>query len=246
MNTPYTTHNKTAGDWHVRSGCRCMARGHRQPRWTKRMRGGFTVWFALSSLLLAGPVMVSEAGEPLNKIRQTIDAVIAVLSDASLKAPERSKERQAKIRQVVLQRFGFEEMAQRAMGRHWRERTPAERKEFVALFSDLLERSYINKIESLGGEDKRQVLYTKETIDKDGYAKVYTEVVNQRDQNVAIEYRLVRRHGDWEVYDVVIEGVSLVNNYRTQFNKIISQESYNYLIKKLKLKIEQEEAATQS
>lgn len=203
------------------------------------------VWIALSSFLLAASAMVSEAGEPLDKIRQTVNDVLAVLSDATLKAPERTRERRDKIRQTILQRFGFEEMSRRAMGRHWRKRTAEEKQEFVALFSDLLERSYIDKIESYGGS-KQQILYTKESIDKDGYAKVLSEVVNERDLNIEVEYRLVQRDGDWQVYDVVIEGVSLVNNYRTQFNKIISQASYEDLIKKLQLKIEQEKAATGS
>ena len=97
------------------------------------------------------------------------------------------------------------------------------KKEFVTLFSDLLERSYITKIESYTGEQR--VLYTKESIDKD-YASVRTEIVVQRDANVEVVYQLLRRDGNWQVYDVVIEGVSLVNNYRTQFNNIISRESY--------------------
>ena len=88
--------------------------------------------------------------------------------------------------------------------------------------------------------------YTKETIEKDGYASVRTAVVNKRDLNVEVEYRLLQRHGDWQVYDVVIEGVSLVNNYRTQFHNIVSQESYEALVKKLKLKLAQERAAALS
>ena len=92
-------------------------------------------------------------------------------------------------------------------------------------------------------EEELKILYTKETIDKDGYAEVRTEIVNPNDLNFGVDYRLVKRDDNWQAYDIVIEGVSLVNNYRTQFNNIISQESYEGLIKKLKLKIEQEEAA---
>jgi phospholipid transport system substrate-binding protein len=141
----------------------------------------------------------------------------------------------------VYQRFGFEEMAQRALGQYWPKRTPAEKKEFVSLFSDLLERSYITKIESYTGEQK--VVYTKETIDKD-HASVHTEIVVKRDANVEVEYRLLQRNSNWQVYDIIIEGVSLVNNYRTQFHNIISRESYEALVKKLKLKLEQEQAAS--
>jgi phospholipid transport system substrate-binding protein len=194
----------------------------------------------LSGLLLVSTLSRAQAGEPQEKVRETIDAVLVVLQDKTLQGPENTGKRREKMRQAVFQRFGFEDMAQRALGPYWPKRTPAEKKEFTTLFGELLERSYINKIESYTGEQK--VLYTKETIDKD-YASVRTEIVVKHDANVDVEYRLVRRDGSWQVYDVVIEGVSLVNNYRTQFNNIITQESYDALVKKLKLKLEQERAA---
>jgi phospholipid transport system substrate-binding protein len=195
----------------------------------------------LSALLLASTPSRALAGEPQEKVRETVDAVLAVLQDKSLQGEGNTEKRRAKMRQAVFQRFGFEEMAQRALGQYWPKRTPAEKKEFVTLFSDLLERSYITKIESYTGE--QQVLYTKESIDKD-YASVRTEIVVKRDANVEVVYQLLRRDGNWQVYDVVIEGVSLVNNYRTQFNNVISRESYEALVKKLKLKLEQEQAAS--
>jgi phospholipid transport system substrate-binding protein len=196
------------------------------------------------SLLLAGRFTVGHAGEPQEKVRQTINDVMAILRDESLKAPERTEERRTKIRQAVTERFGFEEMAKRAMGRHWRTLTVPQQQEFVPLFSDLLENSYISKIESYVGTQEIEILYTKESIDKEGYALVRTEIVNKRDLNFEIEYRLLANKGNWEAYDIVIEGVSLVNNYRTQFNKIIRQESYEALVKKLQLKSKQVDAAT--
>lgn len=207
-------------------------------------RKSVTVSIICLSLLLAGRCTLVHAGEPQEKIRQTINEVMAILRDDSLKTPERSEERRAQIRQVVTKRFGFEEMAKRAMGRHWRTLTPAQRQEFVPLFSDLLENSYISKIESYVGAQDFEILYTKESIDKEGYALVRTEIVNKRDLNFEIEYRLLKNRGNWEAYDIVIEGVSLVNNYRTQFNKIIRQESYEALMKKLQLKSEQVDAAS--
>jgi phospholipid transport system substrate-binding protein len=194
----------------------------------------------LSSLLLVSATSTVRAGEPQDKVRETVNAVLTVLQDKSLQGPDNTDQRREKMRQAVFQRFGFEEMAQRALGPYWPKRTPAEKKEFVALFGELLERSYVNKIESYTGE--QMVQYTRETIDKDGYASVRTAVVNKRDLNVEVEYKLLQRNGDWQVYDVVIEGVSLVNNYRTQFHNIVSQESYEALIKKLKLKLQQERA----
>jgi phospholipid transport system substrate-binding protein len=149
------------------------------------------------------------------------------------------QERQARIRQAVLQRFSFEEMARRSLGRHWHELTPEQRQEFVQLFTDLLIDSYIDKIER--SEGKEDIRYTRETIEDD-YASVRTEIVQERDQNIEVEYRLLLRDGDWQVFDVIIEGVSLVNNYRTQFNKIILEESYEALVKKLQQKSAQLEA----
>ena len=194
----------------------------------------------LSGLLVVSAVRTARAGEPQEKVRETIDAVLAVLQDTSLQGPENTGKRREKMRQAVFQRFGFEEMAQRALAQYWSKRTPAEKQEFIALFSELLERSYISKIESYTGE--QTIRYVQETIDKD-YASVRTEIVVKRDANVEVEYKVLRRDGKWQIYDIVIEGVSLVNNYRTQFHNIVSQESYEALVKKLKVKLEQERAA---
>ena len=180
-------------------------------------------------------------GEPQDKIRQTVDAVMVVLRDKTLQAPDKQQERRAKIRQAVLQRFGFEEMSQRSLATHWRKLTAAQQKEFVAVFSDLLERSYIAKVER--GIDN-QLRYTKETIDKDGYAQVQSEIVDPQGSTIDVEYRLLQRQNNWEVYDVIIEGVSLVNNYRTQFNNIITKKSYDALIKDMRLKLAQEESTS--
>lgn len=198
------------------------------------------VGVVLGSVLLAGAGRLVQAGEPQERVRETVNAVLTVLSDPALQGSEHTEKRRAKMRQAVFQRFGFEEMAQRALGPHWQKRTPAERKDFAALFGELLERSYVSKIESYTGE--QSVSYLKETIDKDGLASVVTEVSSKRDTAVSVEYRLLRREGNWQVYDVIIEGISLVNNYRTQFNNIVTQESYEALVKKLKLKLEQERA----
>ena len=182
------------------------------------------------------------AGEPLEKIRETVEAVLAVLEDETLQVPEGRELRRQKLRQAVYQRFGFEEMARRALGRHWRDLSAEQRQEFVGLFSDLLERSYVGKIESAGAGSK--VEYTRETIDEDGFASVLSMITNRLDSQIEVEYRLLQRNGNahWEVYDVVIEGVSLINNYRTQFNNVIHRTSYDGLVNQLRLKQEQEEA----
>ena len=189
-------------------------------------------------VLLAGP---AGAGEPLDKIRETVNDVMAVLADETLQAPEMQAARRASLREAVYQRFGFEEMARRSLGRHWRDLSGEQRQEFVGLFSDLLERSYVGKIEGAGAGSR--IDYTRETIDE-GFASVQTVVTNPLDSQFEVEYRLLQRNGaaSWEVYDIVIEGVSLINNYRTQFNNVIHRTSYEGLVKQLRLKQEQEEA----
>lgn len=199
--------------------------------WYKRL----AVWAMLSSLLGVGYISAAQAGVPQEKVRQTINEILDILANKTLA----EQERQARMRQTVLQRFSFEEMARRSLGQHWRDRKPEEKQEFVQLFTDLLLDSYIDKIER--SEGKEDVRYTKESIE-DGYATVHTEIVQKRDQNIAVEYRLLQRDGNWQVFDVIIEGISLVNNYRTQFNKIILGESYEALVKKMQQKSAQLEA----
>ncbi len=191
--------------------------------------------FFLCSFLLISVTV--QAGEPESLIKQTINEVIDILKEEELKKQENILQRRAEVRRVIEKRFDFEEMSKRSLALHWKKRTPEERQEFIPLFSDLLERSYVNKIESYTDE---QILYTDETID-DNYAVVRTKIITKRNVEVPIEYRLLRKNGQWGVYDVVIEGVSLVNNYRNQFNKIIRKDSYEELVKRMKNKQEEEE-----
>ena len=192
----------------------------------------------VGSLLLAGPLRWAEAGEPQEKVKGTVDEVVAILANHTLQPPER----RTQIRQAVLQRFGFEEMAQRTLAQHWRTLTPPQRQEFVALFTDLLEGSYVNRMVHANPESQ-SVRYVKETIEQD-QAAVHTEIGNPRDAPATVEYRLLHKAGDWKVYDIVIEGISLVNNYRTQFNTIITKDSYAGLVKQMRLKRDQENAGS--
>ncbi len=183
-------------------------------------------------LIVLSLVAVAYAGEPTALVKQTTDKVIDILKNKELKKPGKTRERRAAIRRTISERFDFEEMAKRSLARYWNQRTPDEKKEFVALFSDLLERTYIRKIESYTDQ---QFIYGDET-DEGDYAVVRTKIVTRKDADVPIEYRLQKKNGSWSVYDVVIEGVSLVNNYRNQFNDIMHSGSYEKLVKKLKNK----------
>ena len=132
--------------------------------------------------------------------------------------------------------------ATRTLAQHWRTLTPPQQHEFVALFTDLLEGSYVNRMMNANPESQ-SVRYVKETIEQD-QAAVHTEIGNPRDAPATVEYRLLRKPGDWKVYDIVIEGISLVNNYRTQFNTIITKDSYAGLVKQMRLKRDQENAGS--
>ena len=178
---------------------------------------------------LAAPV---QAGPPLDQLKAQIDRVLKVLDDPEMKKDGHVKERRAAVRKVAEDIFDFQETAKRSLARHWQPRTAAEQAEFVRLFTDLLERSYLSKIELYGGE---KIAYLGDSVDAD-QAMVRTRIVTKSATEVPVDYRMLKRGDRWLVYDVIIEGVSLVANYRTQFNKIIQTSSYAELVKKMKVK----------
>jgi len=194
------------------------------------------MWVLVGSLLLASHVMPVDAGEAMDKVHQTVDNVLTIVNNKALQP----QDRHTQIRQAVLQRFGFEEMAQRSMGPHWRTLTPQQRQEFVELFTDLLERSYVSRIESYKA-GPQGIRYPKEDVTGD-QAVVHTEIMSAHDLPIMVDYHLLHKDGDWKAYDIVIEGVSLVNNYRTQFNTIILKDSYAGLVKQMRTKLAQEQA----
>jgi phospholipid transport system substrate-binding protein len=174
------------------------------------------------------------AGVPTDQLRGRIDRVLRVLEDPTLKQDGRAADRRAAIRTIAQEIFDFRELSQRALARHWQARTAAERDEFVRLFADLLERSYIGKIEMFSGGDRIQ--YTGEALDGDQLAVVRTRIVTKNGTEIPVDYRLHQVADRWLVYDVAIEGVSLVANYRAQFNKIIQRSSFQQLIAQLAAK----------
>jgi len=191
---------------------------------------------SLLALIVATAPPVT-AGEPTDQIRQRVDDVIKVLDDPALLA--KPVERRAAIRKIAEEIFDYPDSARRSLGPHWNARTPQERQEFIRLFAELLDRAYIGKIELYQGE---KVSYLGDSVNGDE-AVVKTRIITKKGSEVPVDYRLHLKDGRWLVYDVVIEGVSLVSNYRTQFNKIVQTESYQALVQKLKAK-EAEPAAS--
>jgi phospholipid transport system substrate-binding protein len=190
---------------------------------------------ALAAALLAGAGSSAWAGPPTDQLHGGIDRVVKVLDDPALKNESKTAERRATLRRIADEIFDFTEISQRSLGRHWQTRTPAERTEFVVLFGDLLERTYISRIEGYSGE---RVVYAGETLDGD-QATVRTRIVTKQGTEIPVDYRMFERDGRWRVFDVNIEGVSLVGNYRTQFNAIIVRSSYQDLVTKLKAKADE-------
>ena len=182
------------------------------------------LWIALSAL----PVY---AGVPTDTMKTTIDEVLRIVRDNELKQPNKADERRKMLERVVGVRFDYQEMSRRALGAPWNTLSDQEKQEFVDLFRTLLTNSYADKIETYSGEG---VQYLNERTEKE-YAEVRTKVLSGKTE-IPLDYRLINKTNDWRVYDVVVDGISLVNNYRGQFTKIIKSSSYADLVEQLRKK----------
>ena len=191
-------------------------------------------------LLLLGVMAVqpAAAGGATEAMKSTIDEVLTIIRDKELKQPGRAEERRQRLEQVVGARFDYEEMSRRSLGAPWNTLSDKDKQEFVALFKTLLTNSYADKIESYSGEG---VQYINERMEKD-YAEVRTKVLTGKVE-IPLDYRLLNKGTDWRVYDVVVDGVSLVNNYRGQFSKILRSSSYTDLVDQLRKKSEKIKAS---
>ena len=172
------------------------------------------------------------ATEAAQQVKQTVDRVLAIVNDPALKGDAKAAERRQKLKEVIGARFDFGEMAKRSLGAQWQKRSPAEQKEFVEVFTELLEGSYLDKIESYSGE---KVRFVNDRQEKD-YAEVGTKIINNKGEEFSVDYRLYNANGDWKVSDVIIENISLVNNYRAQFNRVLTRSSYAELLETMKQK----------
>jgi len=186
-------------------------------------------------LVLLSQILVPadlRAGAPTDQVRQTADQVLALLQDARFKGADKESQRRQRLRQIIGNRFDFEEMSKRSLGANWRRVGRDEQQRFVQLFTDFLEKSYADQIESYDGE---KIAYGREQLAQD-QAEVDSKIITKKGREVAVNYKLRSAGGDWKVYDVVIENVSLVNNYRSQFNRILAKATFNELLKKLEAK----------
>lgn len=184
---------------------------------------GSAIAVVLAAALLAP---AASAGTPTEALKRQTDRVLEVLKSPDLTPTAR----RAAVRDLAMESFDLGETARRALGTHWQARTPAEREEFVKVFRELLEQTYVARIDEYGGE---KLEYTSERIDGDS-AIVRANIVTKSGSTVPVESRLNLKSGRWLVYDVLIENVSLVGSYRSQFDRIIRTSSYEELMKRLK------------
>lgn len=198
----------------------------------KKILSGYAVLlfclFSLTGKGFAGTEITSE-------LKKTIDQVITIVSDPEMK--KNPSLRREKLRDTIGVRFNYRQMVMRSLAKNYRERSDKEREEFTALFKKLLENSYASKIENYQDET---IKYVKEQV-KGKYALVNTEII-RKDGTINVDYKLINEDGKWTVYDFVIEEVSLIRNYRSQFSKIIKTESYGALVSKLSKKIKELES----
>jgi len=189
---------------------------------------------SMTAALLVGLVAATaaQAMTPTETVKSRADEALQGLSQTTSATPEATERRRTEIRRAADSLFDFTEMSRRALGRHWADRTAAERDEFVRLFTDLIARSYIGKIDRYAGE---AIAYTGERVDGDE-ASVRSQVVTAKGSQIPVEYRLHRINENWTAYDVLIENVSLVGAYRSQFDRIIKSDSFADLLRRLREK----------
>jgi len=178
------------------------------------------------SFALSPTIRPANAGAPTEQIQNAVQRATTILNDPKLQAEAKRKE----LKEAVYPKFDFAEMARRSLGSHWQRRSPEEQRAFVKAFTELIEQSYMSNLESYEGE---KVIIGKEKQDKD-FAEVDTKIITKKGEEFSVYYKLHQSGSDWKVYDVIIENISLVNNYRSQFNRVIAQSSFEELFRRMK------------
>ena len=193
----------------------------------------------IASLIFPALLMIGSSGfaahTPLELIQSGTDRALQIIRSAHSGTAPSLSQRRAEILQIVDEYFDFGEMAKRALGRPWKEQSPQKQQEFVDLFKQLLFNNYAGKVETYTGTNEK-IVYDGEKIEGE-YALVKTRVLEYKNTNVQLDYRLRLIKGEWKVYDVVAEGVSLVDNYRGQFNSILANKSFDAFLAQLREKV---------
>jgi phospholipid transport system substrate-binding protein len=184
-------------------------------------------------IVTAAAVLVAaaaEAGAPTDIVRKHVDEALEILSKPALQGEANAARRRESIRKIAHEAFDFPDMARRTLGQHWRQRSPQEQERFTRLFTALLERAYFTRIDSY--QQGNSVKYLGEDVEGGG-ATVKTHVVTDKGSTIPVDYLMHQVEGRWRIHDVKVEGVSLVANYRAQFNKVIVSASFDELLRRL-------------
>ena len=189
------------------------------------------LWLLSFLFCLAQSVTAFGQTPPMDQMKQTVGRVVQILQEPASNAGDVKAERRQMIREVLLPRFDFAEMAKRTLGAHWKNQS-GRQEEFVSAFADFVESSYLNTLESYKGE---KVVYLRERVEQN-LAQVDTQLVPASGEPVSVSYKLHLAGGEWKTYDVVIENIGLVNNFRSQFNRILVTSSFDELLAKLRAK----------
>src|SRR3990170_4302409 len=183
---------------------------------------------ALSALGIFAPSDAA-AGDAMAEVKATVDHVLRILKNPEYKSA--AVERRQKLREVIGSHFDFADMSRSALGVHWKSLSQEQRNEFVPVFTKLMEAVYISRIESYSGQE---IKFLKEKSDNSDYAQVYTSIMQEGAQPISVNYRLKQTDRGWRVYDVIVDGISLVANYRNQFNRVINSKGYAELVQQIK------------
>ena len=209
--------------------------------------GHLVLWLLCTIMILFGTICPPKtqasqaAGSPMEAMRTTVRQALGVLQDQELKRPERKEERATRLKTIADARFDYQEMAKRTLGGQWNQLGEREQQEFVGLFTEFLTATYMEKIHDYAGEE---VKFLNERLEGN-YAEVRSLMVGKKTE-IPLDYRLLRKDGEWKVYDVVVDGISLVRNYREQFIGILRSSSYEHLAHMLREKNIQYVAKTKS
>lgn len=203
----------------------------------KKLKGASAIFFA--AFIMCASAAHAATGPITGNLKTVVDKVLTVLKDPAYAAPEKKAERNRVIHEIASGTFDWEEMARRTLGMHWRDLTPGQRKQFIATFVGFLESTYISKIDvflqGAKGFTAKDILYLNETTEQSRYAIVETKI-QLNEKGLPLNYKMINKNGRWVVYDMTIEGVGLVANYRTQFNEILANGTFDKILEKLKNK----------
>ena len=204
------------------------------------------LWWTVSVTLfllvsIAGAVSLSGTETPLEAVRETVTKILRILDDPALKDPNKREQRRRLLDEIAASRFDYAEMSKRVLGSYWKPLTEVQKNEFVEVYKSFLSDKYAGRIEDYTGR-KQEVSYLTERIDG-LYAEVRTEFRSEK-TTIPMDYRLSLKDGRWSAYDIIIDSVSLVSNYRSQFQKIIRESSYEELVKKLRARTAVDESTS--